>query len=306
MNFFPNSHLATNTLSAYNSKINKWISIMTPPHNTLPFIYTHPNFSIVQLRQFLSLHNTDTAVTINSYIKAIMSAFDHNPSLFSNIHIHILQNSDKRWKELRQNTYETAFAYRIEQKPSPTQALKSGVTLSFNDLTTQRDLLPDGSIDKLLLAFYTFIPPVRADFFATQLLPFDHTPSYPNHIFYNSEKSKLVITDFKTSHVYGSIEHDLPPPLHTQLILSLQQNPRSFLFQNNFNKSFTRKCFSEWAANKLQNIFGKKITLTMIRHLFISSLDPNTPAKRLLEISKQMGHTITQQMLYKWRDDDTE
>jgi hypothetical protein len=40
----------------------------------------------------------------------------------------------------------------------------------------------------------------------------------------------------------------------------------------------------------------------MFRHLYISQLDSNTPAEQLLEISKKMGHSITQQMLYKWKD----
>ena len=29
-------------------------------------------------------------------------------------------------------------------------------------------------------------------------------------------------------------------------------------------------------------------------------LEPNTPAETLIEISKKMGHSITQQMLYRW------
>jgi hypothetical protein len=274
---------------------------MPPQKNNLEYIYLHPNFSFVTLRQYLVKNNTDTAPTLNSYSKAIISAYEHNSSIFNNIDKATIAKADNRWKEIRQTTYEYANQYRIEQKPSPTQALKSGSSLLFNDVLQIRDSLDDGSIDKLLLGFYTYIPPVRADFFATQLLHFGEIPTYPNHIFYNSDRSHLVITDYKTSPMYKSIEYDLPSDLHKQLLLSLSKYPRTFLFSNN-DTCFTRKTFSEWATKRLTTIFKKEFTLTMFRHIYISSLDQNTPAEHLFDISKKMGHSITQQMLYKWKD----
>jgi hypothetical protein len=101
--------------------------------------------------------------------------------------------------------------------------------------------------------------------------------------------------------MYKSIEYDLPSELHKQLLLSLEKIPRTFLFINN-DKCFTRKTFSEWATKKLTTLFKKEFTLTMFRHLYISQLDSNTPAEQLIEISKKMGHSITQQMLYKWKE----
>jgi hypothetical protein len=301
MNWFSNTHLSYSTSNNYNNKINKWISLMPSQKNNISYIFLHPNFSFVTLRQYLVKNNTDTAPTLNSYTKAIISAYEHNPTMFNNIDTDKLNSAKERWIEMRQKTYEYANAYRIEQKPSPTQSLKSGSTLIFTDIIQIRDTLEDGSIDKLLLGFYTHIPPVRADFFATQLLRFGEIPSYPNYILYNSDKSHLVISDYKTSPMYKTIEYDLPSELHKQLLLSLEKIPRTFLFINN-DKCFTRKTFSEWATKKLTALFKKEFTLTMFRHLYISQLDSNTPAEQLVEISKKMGHSITQQMLYKWKE----
>lgn len=301
MNWFSNTHLSYSTANNYNNKINKWLSLMPPLKNTISYIFLHPNFSFVTLRQYLVKNNTDTAPTLNSYAKAIISAYEHHSTLFNTIGKDIIAKAENRWKEIRQKTYEDANQYRIEQKPSPTQALKSGSSLLFSDVITIRDGLEDGSIDKLLLGFYTYIPPVRADFFATQLLHFGETPTYPNHIFYDTDKSYLVITDYKTSPIYNSIEYTLPSELHTQLLLSLSKSPRTFLFCNN-DKPFTRKTFSEWATKQLTALFKKEFTLTMFRHIYISHLDFNTSAEQLIDISKKMGHSITQQMLYKWKD----
>jgi hypothetical protein len=300
MNFFTKTHLQVSTYSAYNNKLNKWISLMPENKNNLRFMYTNPNFSVVTLRKTLLNSNKDTATTLNSYIKAIMSAAEHNLSEFNNVSQEKYSKSTERWKELRQKTYEYANGYRFEQKPSPTQMLKTGSKLKMNDLIKMRDALHDTSIDKLLLGFYTYVPPVRSDFFATEIIPFNATPSYPNFIFYSPDKSYLKLTHFKTSDYYKSIEYELPVELHRLLSVSLTNNPRKFLFQNKSGQPFNHKSFSVWAANRLSILFKKQFTITLFRHIFISNLDPNTPAETLIEISKKMGHSITQQMLYRW------
>ena len=241
---------------------------------------------------------------VNSYIKPIVAVIRENPQICIDVDKNSLNTIDARWKELRQITYELAFAYRLEQQPSPGQALKSGSTLTLDDLIKIRDKLPDGSINKLLIGFYTYLPPVRADYFATQLLPFGHTPTSPNYIFYDSIHSHSVITDFKTSSLYKQIVNDLPAELHRQLILSLQQFPRNYLFVNKNGEPFTRNGFTKWAVERLFQIFNKGLTLTMLRHIYISSLDFNIVATELQAIGLKMGHQLSQQMLYKWKTKD--
>lgn len=302
MNFFQTTHLKPATSSSYNSKLNKWITIMPENKNNIVYIFLNPYFSIVQLRQFLKQHNIETSQTIHSYIKSIISAVEHNQEQFQIIDEENLSKSMIKWKDLRQTYHEYANSYRLEQRPAPTQAVKGGSSLKFHDLIQVRDKLPDGSIDKLLIGFYTYVPPVRSDFFATQIVNFGETPTYPNHIFYSPEKSYLKITDFKTSKLYKTIEYELPSDLHKQLVLSLTENPRMFLFQNKDGNPFSRSSFSTWASHKLTKIFRKEFTLTFFRHIFISTLDLNTSPLRLLDISNKMGHSLTQQMLYKWKE----
>jgi hypothetical protein len=302
MNFLPNTHLGHSTSTTYNNKINKWISIMPSDKNTIIYIFLHPYFSVATLREYLVKNNIDTAPTLNSYIKSIMSVAQHNSDLFTNINDEKYVKANEKWKELRQKSFEYANYYRFEQKPSPTQALKGGSSLKFNDLVYKRNELTDGSIDKLLLSFYTLIPPLRADFYSTQLLKFNETSSHPNYILYNDNKSYLTITDFKTNSLYKSIEYELPSELHSQLIMSLKENPRTFLFEIKPGQPFNRKTFSEWTTKKLTSILKSEFTITLFRHIYISNLDPNTPAEVLYDISRKMGHTITQQMLYKWKE----
>lgn len=302
LNLFQTTHLKPITYEAYNRKLRLWLSLLPETQQNIVFIYTTPNYSIVILRRYLVVAQSDTAVTLNSYIKAIMAAQVANPSLFLSISPEKMKSCDARWKELRQSTYAEAFAYRLEAQPSPLQSHHSGVSITFQDLVAKREELSDGSIHKLLLGFYSHIPPVRADYFATQILPFDETPTSPNYIHHNPERSCLVITDFKTSKNYKQITHDLPIQLHSQLAQSLSLYPRNYLFVNRFHKPFNRYTFSHWANQQLEIIFQKSLTLTMIRHLYISAIDFNNSTPAQLEaIGKSMGHRVEQQFLYKWK-----
>ena len=304
LNFFQSTHLKPSTYKTYNARVNTWLSILPHEHATLSFIYTHPNYSLVMIRRHMVTKNLDSPNIANGYIKAIMAAVKGNPDQVHHISEEVLYTSYTLWKDLMNHTYERANSYRIHQQPSIGQSKKTGVDLKLTDLITHRDELPDGSMNKLFIGFYTHIPPVRADYYKTEISPFGKTPTTPNYIFHDAEHSHLVITDFKTSPIYKQITHDLPFELHRQLTLSLQNEPRKYLFVNNHGEPFSRNRFSVWGGNRLADIFKKGLTLTMLRHIYISSLDLNSPPAVLIEIGKKMGHHITQQMLYKWRDSE--
>jgi hypothetical protein len=301
MNFFPDTHLKPSTYKTYNAHVLRWLAQFPSDQANIPFVYTHPNYAVIMLRKHLDVTQQNNARTVNSFIKALMAAVDANRHLISHFDDALLKKSDTRWKELRQITYNYAYAYRLEQQPSPLQQHMTGSKLVLDDLITLRDALPDGSIHKLLIGLYTHIPPVRADYYATQILPFGVTPTEPNYIFHSPEKSRLVLTDFKTNKFYKEISHDLPAELHRQLVLSLAASPRTYLFVNKNGEPFTRNGFTKWATEQLYQISKKGLTITMLRHIYISSLDLNSPPVRLLEIGKKMGHQLSQQMLYKWK-----
>jgi len=85
MNFLPNTHLGHSTATTYNNKINKWLSLMPSDKNTITYIFLHPYFSVATLRKYLVENDIDTAPTLNSYIKSILSGVQHNSELFTHI-----------------------------------------------------------------------------------------------------------------------------------------------------------------------------------------------------------------------------
>jgi len=302
MNFFTNTHLNPKTFRPYNSKLNKWISLMPTDKNTIEYILTHPNFSVVTLRKHLVTNNVDTFVNLHSYLKAILSCIDHNPHYINNLSQDEYDKITSRWHEMMSFAFQQSTQYRLEQKPSPSQSLKAGSSLKLNEIREIYNRLDNKCIEKLLIGFYIDLPPVRADHYATEIIKFGEIPSNPNYIFMSDSKAYLKITEFKTSNVYKSIEYDLPSELHNLLSQSLKDFPRKYLFTTEKGNPFNRDSFSKWASMKLTRIFKKEFTLTMFRHIYISTLDANSSPEILFDIGRKMGHSITQQMLYRWKE----
>jgi hypothetical protein len=160
-------------------------------------------------------------------------------------------------------------------------------------------------MDKLLLAMYTIIPPVRIDYYATHIIKESQIPETDNYIILKNGEAELVIRKYKTSRKHGTIHHPiLPNELYNIIIQSLDKYPRKYLFENS-GKPYTPNGFCKWSSATLQKLFGVELTLTMIRHIYISSLDlSNITVEEKINIGKLMGHTIGVQAQYEWKDLD--
>ena len=252
----------------------------------------------------LSLHAKD------GYISAMKALFIYNQELkekekdlldkWDEIHDIIRKPIDKKYKS---------------NKPTPRQ--EEGY-ISYNDILKKRNELEDGSIEKLLITMYTEIPPVRSDFYKTQIVYIDSIEDEKatkekitqdiNYIIINKEditKSKLIMQKYKTSKHYKCIEIPLNDEILKQLTISLEKSPRNYLFVGKNKKPFDKENSFNTFANRLikQKLENDKITLCMFRHSYISRPDLKLEEKSGLEqdeIAKVMGHSITQQAKYRW------
>jgi integrase len=172
---------------------------------------------------------------------------------------------------------------------------QKGTAITWEDLMAARKANPDN----LLLGFYTYLPPVRADYNAVHLLkPTDPIPENSNYIVLGTDY-KVVLQEFKTAKTYKTIEHRLPEPLKKILDKSLKEQPRKYLFTLESGEPMTPNYFSAWAGRQLTKLIGKKTNLTAIRHAFVHNLDYNGPLRDLKSITDSMGHSVERSMLYK-------
>jgi hypothetical protein len=238
---------------------------------------------------------------LHSYISAVLAVFKHAPKYVDGIPQ--MTTYHKLWFEILSDNEKDIIIRRSKNKPTELQVAREGHKLSLHDFVNKRNENDINIIDKLLLAMYTIIPPVRIDYYATHIIKNGEEPETDNYIILKNGEAELVIRKYKTSRKHGEIRHPiLPDELYRIIIQSLKEYPRKYLFENN-GKPFTPNGFCKWSSVALERLFGVELTLTMIRHIYISSLElSKMTVEEKKNIGKLMGHTIGIQAEYEWKD----
>lgn len=315
MDWFESSGLAPSTVQLYTTRIRKWLAI--DPTQTIDTVLLFPDVSIRLLVRHLRLREVNenksdicTPSNVHNYLASVVAVLRHCPQVAP------LVPDPKRylevWTQIMDTNSQTIRDRRYKQMPTVKQEQRGGSHLTFQQLS-QKTLDTDVPLmDRLLLAFYTMIYPVRADYYATEIVYGDQEPQQPNFIRIKNVPTPLSLTiehrgcsltlrEFKTSKRYGQIHHEeLPDALQTLLYASLLHCPRSYLFERSPGIPYTRNKFSQWASARFQDLFGVALNLTIVRHLFISTLSMELPADELKQIGDLMGHSLPMQKLYKW------
>ena len=303
MTFFINTLLSPNTIHRYDTCINKWLLLV--PLQSVDFIILFPKQSIALLiRHLLHREQTEqklicTHTNIRHYLAAILAVLRYSPHVAPTIPNRM--EYYQLWLKIQDDNSKPMFDRRLQQLPTVKQSEKGGSKLSYSDLIAKRD---SGTLDmysQLLLAMYTYLYPVRADYFATQIIYNNETPTSPNYIRMTDSSAELMLTEFKTAKQFKQIHYPtVPHDLFLLLQQSLKNTPRQYLFVGNNSKPFTRVRYSQWAAELLEKTMGVELNLTIVRHLFISTISMELPAHELKRIGDLMGHSFAQQKLYKW------
>lgn len=245
----------------------------------------------------------DKETTRKNYMTIVLSLFRHMDKVrHDNYQLY------KLWKDAFSDA-DKKVEERYKQN-APTEKQTAGY-VPFKDITAMRDALPNGSMDRLVLAMYTHIPPLRADFGNVRL--YRSVPAKPslNYIHIHRGGCKLVLTEYKTSGTHGKFEKVLPPPLCADIHGSLTEKPRDYLFVKRSGDPYENaNAYTRFINKTLQRLFKKPLTISLIRHSFISTLDFNTLTIAEKEaIANDMLHTTRLQdqyrLIFKAKTDDT-
>ena len=107
------------------------------------------------------------------------------------------------------------------------------------------------------------------------------------------ESSKII--------TYEKIENILPEEIQEELRLSLEKQPRNYLFVNSSLAPYdSRTAFSVWACRALTRCLKHPMTLTVLRHLYIGYQASCKSTKELRLIARKMGHSRNMQRMYEW------
>lgn len=253
---------------------------------------------LTQPKKFIQWIRTtyDSLATQKSYISAVLAVFRHNVGLKTQ-----RKQAYTQWYDAFKEIHEKIDEKYKKNEPSEKQV--AGY-VPYEEIVKKRDTLDKGSDEKLLLAFYTYIPPLRCDFNAVRIYEDENLPSSPeqNYIKLNTKQNtaRMVLNEFKTSQKMEKYEKDLPDPLVDEIKESLFKKPRDYLFQDRDGKPYRASSYNKWANRILLRLFNKNLTISLIRHSYINSLDFNKLTVEDKEnIAKDMTHTVGTQDRYR-------
>jgi hypothetical protein len=107
----------------------------------------------------------------------------------------------------------------------------------------------------------------------------------------------FVFNNYKTKNKYGTQEVKIPVRLRNILQKWSKKHTNEYLL---FSEKGTPLPQSR-LTQKLNRIFGKNISVNMLRHIFISErvLEAAPALQKLEDIAEDMGHSVGTQQLYK-------
>lgn len=294
---FPTGIISDTSRSQYVRQLQKWLDIADK--TTIEEVITHPDemFLVLQGQTQLSEHAKKLLVA------SICSLLKHSEPLGS-------KYCSKRvaWSSKLKSMNEAQF------ERSSTMAATSREIVNWVEwpdvLKKERELARTeyGSDRHLLLSLYCLIDPVRADYGNVRVAIDQRTgrrydnKKY-NHVFLSphSGKSFLVLHTYKTSKSYGRFSRYLPDELARIIAFNMQNTPREWLIMDTHGHPYEkRNSFTKYVNRVLEELFGKKFTVRMLRHSRISAVDFNeTTPKDIIRLSKNMQHSVGMQQLYR-------
>ena len=273
-------------------------------------------------------------LTHRAHFTAVLAVFRHNRE-WTCSHPGA-QKARDAWASAFQDADKVTTARYEANQPSMRQ---TAGYVPYADLIKKRDTLPEGSLERLLLGLYTHLRPARAEYARVRIYRDALPPAAqqePNYILIQRApksgragrqratlsssgtnkprphsatsqlssshhlSARLVLRQFKTSKHHAPLDVPLPPPLLHDLTLSLEAKPRDWVFVNANEEPYSTALFSAWAGRTLGRLFGRPLTISLIRHAYINTLDFNalTVAEKRA-IADDMMHTPAMQDMYR-------
>jgi integrase len=179
-----------------------------------------------------------------------------------------------------------------------------GVWREYKDKADSIIRMPRNLInEKILQEFKKFIilslttgiyfPPRRSEWCSVKWGAYD--PVTDNY--FDIEHKKFVLNKYKTAKIYGRTEIEIPEEFcdYLQQFIMIAELKSEYLLS-------TKKGIPDGNCRMtamLNNIFGKNVSTSMLRHIYKTSLHMNMPAlQQLQDEARAMGHGLKQSLEY--------
>jgi len=284
--------LKEKTKEEYIKRINIFCNHV---NKDLIYCIKNPEWLVKQILQYVEANNFSMH-TADKICSCFMAIFTYNQD----------------FKETNKQIYDAwiieakSIKDKINQKYESNRPTTKQETayIDFQKVVEIRNSLKEGTQERLLLFMYTEIPPVRNDYHTMRI--YKKTPKFDvGNYFIMNKEPMIILNEFKTDKTYEQIKITIPQSLLNEIQESLKAQPRDYLFTSGrdnqpYNSDNT---FSRWANRTLKQIFNNNMSLTTLRHIYITRRDLKLEEKsgtERKEIAKIMAHSLEQQQKYLW------
>lgn len=143
----------------------------------------------------------------------------------------------------------------------------------------------------LCISTGVYFPPRRSEMIFIKIQNAD--PQNDNYI--DMAKSEFVYNQYKTVKKHGQQRVKFPPEFKAILKKVLAKiKGQTYLLERNGQPFLGTELTRE-----MNQIFGKNISTSMLRHIYLSDIYKDVPAlAKMQETAREMGHTITEALTY--------
>lgn len=137
-----------------------------------------------------------------------------------------------------------------------------------------------------------YFPPRRSEWCSVKFRNYSDTENY-----LDVERKKFVLNKYKTAKYYGRTEIDIPDDLmnHLNCYLEVVRPRGDFLLSTEGGSPLQNSRLTAI----LNEIFGKKVSTSMLRHIYKTSQNMNMPVvQSLIDEARKMGHGLAQSLQY--------
>jgi hypothetical protein len=158
--------------------------------------------------------------------------------------------------------------------------------------------------DYLVAGLYTLLPPVRLDFAPMFIIPSKTQATKGNNYLINSGRNKksFYIQEFKNATSRGPQTIEIPPKLNTIINMFLKWNDTNFFLLNNRKELMSANGLGK-LISKVFAPTGKKITINLLRSIYVSENVDLDVVKKNAKIAEAMMHSTDVQQSVYYKDD---
>lgn len=285
-NSIAGAQLSDISKKGYNDRLNVLKKMF--PGRSIHYMLTNPAEVVHGLTARYS-----EAHTVKAFVNSMLTIFKHTPGLRASEEL-----AYREWRGVFDEVHEEAEQRYATNAPS---ARQQDAYVPWAAVLAARDALPSSctSLEHLWLCCHTMIPPIRADLDSVRIA--SHRVEWPNYLLVRPRSMELVLREFKTSGLSGNkrkttvYSKELPDPLVRVIAASLKSCPRDFLIVSpKTGQPFScSQTYTNWANRMLHRVFAPHdMTISMLRHSFITSLDHNTlTSGEKEELARSMMHS---------------